>query len=75
MVMSLVRVPETKVLSLEEFLHHPPDNMEWVDGQLIEKTNSTFITREQHLLLTSGETVSTQKILPGFTVSFDELLA
>lgn len=182
MVTSPVRVPETNVLSLDDFLHHPPDNMEWVDGQLVEKTNITLrhaqiqsrlstywrnymlssgqggevytealcrtnkqgrrpdvayltpklfaqystvtalsqsfpliaeiaspddsgedlfakakeylasgceefwlvfpeslwiaiITPEQRLLLTSGETVSTQKILPGFTVSFDELLA
>ncbi|CBN57509.1 MULTISPECIES: Uma2 family endonuclease [Kamptonema] len=31
-----------KVLSLEEFIAHPPDRMEWVDGQLVEKTGMTF---------------------------------
>lgn len=34
-----------------------------------------IITQEQHLLLTVGETLSTQKILPGFSVPIDELLA
>jgi len=32
------------------------------------------ITQEQHLILTSGEEVSTQKILQGFRVIVDELL-
>lgn len=31
-----------KVLSLEEFVAHPPDRMEWVDGQLVEKTGMGF---------------------------------
>ncbi|HLO48169.1 MAG TPA: Uma2 family endonuclease [Kamptonema sp.] len=31
-----------KVLSLEEFIAHPPDRMEWVDGQLVEKTGMGF---------------------------------
>lgn len=31
-----------KVLSLEEFLVKPPDRMEWVDGNLVEKTGMTF---------------------------------
>lgn len=29
-------------LSLEDFLTHPPDGTEWVDGQLVEKTDMTF---------------------------------
>ena len=31
-----------KFLSLEEFIAHPPDRMEWVDGQLVEKTGMGF---------------------------------
>ncbi|MEG5038412.1 MULTISPECIES: Uma2 family endonuclease [unclassified Microcoleus] len=31
-----------KVISLEEFLVKPPDRMEWVDGNLLEKTGMTF---------------------------------
>ncbi|MEG3844940.1 Uma2 family endonuclease [Microcoleus sp. herbarium14] len=31
-----------KILSLEEFLVKPPDRMEWVDGNLVEKTGMTF---------------------------------
>ncbi|MEG4840880.1 Uma2 family endonuclease [Microcoleus sp. B9-D4] len=31
-----------KVISLEEFLVNPPDRMEWVDGNLVEKTGMTF---------------------------------
>ncbi|MEG4507512.1 Uma2 family endonuclease [Microcoleus sp. F6_B4] len=31
-----------KVISLEEFLVKPPDRMEWVDGNLVEKTGRTF---------------------------------
>jgi Uma2 family endonuclease len=31
-----------KVISLEEFLVKPPDRMEWVDGNLVEKTGITF---------------------------------
>ncbi|MEG3897103.1 MULTISPECIES: Uma2 family endonuclease [unclassified Microcoleus] len=37
--------PETeakKVISLEDFLVKPPDRMEWVDGNLVEKTGMTF---------------------------------
>ncbi len=29
-------------LSLENFLAHPPDGTEWVDGQLVEKIDMTF---------------------------------
>jgi Uma2 family endonuclease len=31
-----------KVISLEDFLVRPPDRMEWVDGNLVEKTGITF---------------------------------
>jgi Uma2 family endonuclease len=31
-----------KIISLEEFLVKPPDRMEWVDGNLVEKTGMTF---------------------------------
>ncbi|MFH7030868.1 MAG: Uma2 family endonuclease [Heteroscytonema crispum UTEX LB 1556] len=34
-----------------------------------------IITAEKHLLLTLGETVSTQIVLPNFSVALDELLA
>ncbi|HSF72647.1 MAG TPA: Uma2 family endonuclease, partial [Microcoleus sp.] len=33
---------QKKVISLEEFLVKPPDRMEWVDGNLVEKTGMTF---------------------------------
>lgn len=32
----------TKTMSWETFLLHPPERMEWVDSQLIEKTSMTF---------------------------------
>lgn len=35
-------VQKPEVISLEEFILHPPDRMEWVDGQLVEKTGMTF---------------------------------
>jgi Uma2 family endonuclease len=31
-----------QVISLEDFLVKPPDRMEWVDGNLVEKTGMTF---------------------------------
>jgi Uma2 family endonuclease len=34
--------PQPQVFSLEDFLNHPLENMEWVDGQLIEKTGMTL---------------------------------
>ncbi|MEG4248079.1 Uma2 family endonuclease [Microcoleus sp. Pol10D4] len=33
---------QEKVISLAEFLVHPPDRMEWVDGNLVDKTGMTF---------------------------------
>jgi Uma2 family endonuclease len=29
-------------LALEEFMANPPDNMEWVDGQIVEKNGATL---------------------------------
>ncbi|MEG4421600.1 Uma2 family endonuclease [Microcoleus sp. LAD1_D5] len=31
-----------KHFTLEEFMAHPPDQMEWVDGQLVEKNGATL---------------------------------
>ena len=47
MLTSVERIPETtspqtQVFSLEDFLNHPLENMEWVDGKLIEKTGMTL---------------------------------
>lgn len=36
-------VPDRKeVLSLEDYLQNLPDRMEWVDGQLVEKSGMTL---------------------------------
>jgi Uma2 family endonuclease len=40
MVTSIVSNP-SEILSLEDYMLHPPDNTEWVDGQLIEKQGMT----------------------------------
>lgn len=47
MVSSAVTSTEAKVgecyqLSLEDWMQNPPDNMEWVDGQLVEKNGMTL---------------------------------
>ncbi|HEY9853214.1 MAG TPA: Uma2 family endonuclease [Leptolyngbyaceae cyanobacterium] len=31
----------SKVFTLEDYMHNPPDNTEWVDGQLVEKNGMT----------------------------------
>lgn len=36
----VVSVPE--ILSLEDFMASPPEGMEWVDEQLVEKTGMTL---------------------------------
>lgn len=36
------QIQPKKVTSLEEFLVKPADRMEWVDGNLVEKTGMTF---------------------------------
>ena len=38
----MVATSELKTISLDEFLHHPSDNYEWVDGQLVEKKGMTL---------------------------------
>ncbi len=38
----MVATPELKSVSLNDFLIHPVDNHEWVDGQLVEKTGMTL---------------------------------
>ncbi len=40
MVTSIVSNP-SEILSLEDYILHPLDNTEWVDGQLIEKNGMT----------------------------------
>ncbi|MEG4334487.1 Uma2 family endonuclease [Microcoleus sp. AT9_A2] len=40
-----------KHFTLEEFMAHPPDNMEWVDGQLVEKNGMTLKTGKIQLSL------------------------
>ncbi|HAA32207.1 MAG TPA: hypothetical protein DCE56_36550 [Cyanobacteria bacterium UBA8553] len=41
MVTSTVVLNPSEILSLEEYLLHPPDNTEWVDGQVVEKQGRT----------------------------------
>jgi Uma2 family endonuclease len=45
----VVSVPE--ILSLEDFMANPPDGMEWVDEQLVEKTGMTLKHSEIELSL------------------------
>jgi len=40
MVISIVS-NSSEILSLEDYLLHPPDNTEWVDGQVVEKQGMT----------------------------------
>jgi Uma2 family endonuclease len=35
-------IPEQTIFSLEDFMADPPEQMEWVDGQLVEKTGMTL---------------------------------
>jgi Uma2 family endonuclease len=37
----MVTATVTEGISLEDFLANPPEHMEWVDGQLVEKTGTT----------------------------------
>ncbi|MGK7878201.1 MAG: Uma2 family endonuclease [Xenococcaceae cyanobacterium] len=41
MVASTVISNKPKVFSLEDYLLNPPDRMEWVDGELVEKKGMT----------------------------------
>jgi Uma2 family endonuclease len=38
----MVTATVTEGISLEDFLANPPEHMEWVDGQLVEKTGMTL---------------------------------
>ena len=40
-------------ISLEEFMANPPERMEWVDGQLVEKNGMT-LRHGQHPRLKHG---------------------
>ena len=42
MVASTVGSEVSPVFSLEEFIANPPDRMEWVDGELVEKAGMTI---------------------------------
>jgi len=42
MVTSITVPDASQALSLEDFIIHPPEYTEWVDGRLIEKTGMTF---------------------------------
>jgi Uma2 family endonuclease len=42
MVASITTPNTIEFLSLEDFIAHPPEHTEWVDGKLIEKTGMTF---------------------------------
>ncbi|HEY9612709.1 Uma2 family endonuclease [Allocoleopsis sp.] len=41
MVTSTPVLDQSKAFSLEDYMLHPPDNTEWVDGQLVEKQGMT----------------------------------
>ena len=38
----MVATPELKAISLNDFLTHPVDDHEWIDGQIVEKTGMTL---------------------------------
>jgi Uma2 family endonuclease len=42
MVASIVVPNQIEAFSLEDYLQNPPEGMEWVDGQLVEKTGMTL---------------------------------
>lgn len=41
MVTSTITSNDPKILSLEDWMENPPDHTEWVDGELVEKTDMT----------------------------------
>ena len=61
MVMTLA-TPNLNILSLDDWMHNPPPEKEWVDGQLTDKRPSIWI--EGHSIATNGITLnhSRQKI-------------
>lgn len=42
MVASLTTSNDVEFFSLEDFIAHPPERTEWVDGKLVEKTGMTY---------------------------------
>ena len=42
MVSSALTPNSTENLSLEDYLTHPPERMEWIDGNLVEKNGMTL---------------------------------
>lgn len=38
----MVATPELKIVSLHDFMSHPGEHHEWVDGNLVEKTGMTL---------------------------------
>ena len=42
MVTSTIVLNHSEVFSLEDYLQNPPEHMEWVDGQLVEKNGMTL---------------------------------
>ena len=42
MVTSLTTPNPVQFFSLEDFIAHPPEHTEWVDGKLVEKTGMTY---------------------------------
>lgn len=42
MVASLATTDPVQLFSLEDFIAHPPEHTEWVDGKLVEKTGMAY---------------------------------
>ncbi|MBW4472109.1 MAG: Uma2 family endonuclease [Stenomitos rutilans HA7619-LM2] len=51
MVISTVALNQPPVVLIEDYLLNPPDHMEWVDGQLVEKNDMTLKTSRVQLTL------------------------
>lgn len=54
MVASITVTDIQPIISLDDFILHPPEHTEWVNGQLIEKTGMTFKHSVAQAKLTSG---------------------
>ncbi|MBW4694566.1 MAG: Uma2 family endonuclease [Lyngbya sp. HA4199-MV5] len=44
MVLSTVTLNQPQAVSIDDYLLNPPDHVEWVDGQLVEKNDMTLKT-------------------------------
>lgn len=51
MVIATVASNQPPVVSIEDYLLNPPEHMEWVDGQLVEKNDMTLQTSRVQLTL------------------------